>query len=133
MERSLVRRSAGWLATVVSVAVAACGGDDGTGPGGGGGGGGGSGGGTPVITTSVTVTTGLSFDPQHIQVSPNASVTWTWAAQNQDHNVTFPSASIADSPTQAAGTFTTAMPAAAGVYNYACTIHGGMSGTVTVS
>ena len=87
----------------------------------------------PVATTSVTVTNDISFEPQHIKVAPGAAVTWTWAAGNVDHNVTFSSSSIMSSATQSSGSFTSTMPTDAGVYDYICTIHGIiMSGTVTV-
>jgi plastocyanin len=79
------------------------------------------------------VTTSTSFSPAEIQVSPGATVTWTWAGGAGFHNVTFPSADIADSGDQDSGTFATAMPVAPGTYNYSCTIHGaGMSGSVLV-
>jgi plastocyanin len=82
------------------------------------------------LTTSVTVGPSFSFTPADIQVSPGATVTWTWA--DGPHNVTFPSGSIADSPDQSTGTFATAMPTTPGTYPYSCTLHSGMSGSVLV-
>jgi plastocyanin len=84
------------------------------------------------MTTSVTVQGSLSFSPADIQVVPGASVTWTWASGAGEHNVTFPSTAIADSGNLTSGTFTTAMPTAPGTYNYSCTIHSGMNGSVLV-
>jgi plastocyanin len=127
----MVRRGAFSLTTLLLLAVAACGGDDPMEPSDGGGGGGGGGGGTPVATTSVTLTTSLSFDPADIVVSPGATVTWTWANSTQ-HNVTFSNASITSSGNQSGGTFSSVMPTAAGTYNYSCTIHAGMNGSVQV-
>jgi plastocyanin len=106
-------------------AFTACGGDDPTGPGGGGGGG-----------TTFTVTTNVSlqsstFTPANIQVSPGATVTFTWN-EAVNHNVTFASASITNVATTNTGAHPVTMPGAAGDYTYQCTLHGGMSGTVRV-
>jgi plastocyanin len=79
----------------------------------------------------VTVGPGNSFTPADIQVSPGATVTWTFTG-GIDHTVTFPSTAIADSPTQSSGTFMSTMPTTAGTYSYACSIHSGMSGSVLV-
>lgn len=126
--KASVRNS--WLA--VLCLAAACGGADSVAGGttGGIGGGGSSGGSQPTATTSVTMS-GLQFKPSAIVVSPSASVTWT----NQDniaHNVTFNSMSIVSIGDFSSGTRTTVMPSAPGTYSYNCTIHPGMSGTVTV-
>jgi plastocyanin len=72
-----------------------------------------------------------NFSPAAIIVSPGTQVTWTWVSQGLEHNVTFTSALIADSPTQQSGVYQTAMPQAAGTYAYSCTIHG-FQGTVQV-
>ena len=130
MERINVRRGAAWMAVFFLVAFTACGGDDGTGPGGGGGGGGG--GTTFVVTTSVSVGNGsASFSPANIQVSPGATVTFTWSAP-VTHNVTFADASITDISNQSTGAFPVTMPTAPGDYTYQCTLHAGMNGTVRV-
>jgi plastocyanin len=131
MKRSNVRRWAPMMVALFLAAFTACGGDDdGTGPGGNGNGNG-TGSGTPVPTTSVTLTAGLQFDPADIIVSPGATVTWTWA-NSTVHNVTFVDGSITSSGNQGGGTFQSVMPSTAGVYNYSCTIHGGMDGSVEV-
>jgi plastocyanin len=106
--------------------------------GGGGAGGGGTQGtgivdpppGGPVLTTSVTMT-GSAFAPPAIQVSPGATLTFT----NNDginHNVQFLSGSVTAIGDFSSGSRTTVAPAAAGTYNYHCTIHAGMNGSVTV-
>ena len=112
--------------------VAGCGGDSGT-NGGGDSGTNGGGGTTPVMTTSVTVSNDV-FNPASIQVSPGATVTWTWAGGSPEgHNVTFASSAVsAPSGTQMTGMFQVVMPMAPAVYNYQCTIHAGMDGSVTV-
>ena len=84
----------------------------------------------PVTTTSVTMQ-GTAFNPPDIRVSPSAVVTWT----NMDainHNVTFSEAAIGATTNFSTGSKSLAMPAAPGTYNYRCTIHAGMSGTVLV-
>ena len=117
---------------LVSIAVAsllaACGGGAGTdsgittppvtGPGG------------PVATTAVSMR-GFAFDPSAIVVSPGATVTFT-NLDGTDHNVTFDNATIGGSGNFATGTTSMTMPAATGTYAYRCTLHAGMSGTVTV-
>ena len=134
-----VRRGAHWMVISLFLAVAGCGGDSGTngggGDGGGGGGDGGGGGGTgPTVTTSVTVSNDF-FDPASNQVSPGATVTWTWAGGSLlGHNVTFASSAVsAPSVTQTTGTFQVVMPTTTGAYSYQCTIHAGMNGSVTVA
>ena len=118
MGHSFVRRSVVWIATVALVAVGGCG-DDATGPGG------------PVVTTSVTVGPGETFNPSAIQVSPGATVTWTWS-ENAAHNINFASATITDEANRSSGSFATAMPVTAGTYAYQCNFHPGMVGSVLV-
>ena len=125
-----VRRGVQWIVMSLFLTVAGCGGDSPTDGGNGGGGGGGGGGSDPVATTSVTVGDDF-FDPASIQVSPGAMVMWTWSS-SRVHNVTFTSSLITNSGDQGGGTYSTAMPTAAAVYNYQCTIHSGMNGSVTV-
>jgi plastocyanin len=81
-----------------------------------------------VSTTSVAVRDNV-FDPQNIQVARNATVTWTWAAGASAHNVTFTDGT--HSSDIATGSYTRTF-ATAGTFNYSCTLHAGMNGTVTV-
>ena len=118
MRRSFVRRSAVWATTLLCAVATACS-EDSTGPGG------------PVVTTDVTVGPGTTFNPSAIQVSPGATVTWTWS-ENAAHNINFASASIADEPNRSTGAYATAMPVAAGTYTYQCNFHSGMNGSVLV-
>jgi plastocyanin len=72
-----------------------------------------------------------AFSPEAVTVSRNGSVTWTNGTGVQ-HNVTFSGigapSSIADHTSGSnARVFSTA-----GTFNYSCTNHGGMAGTVTV-
>ena len=115
MARSFVRSAVGLM--VLSLAMAACG-DDPTDPG-------------PVTTTSVSIEDD-KFTPQHIRVSPGATVTWTWTGSNT-HNVAFAAAAgVATSPSQTSGTYQAAMPSAPGTYPYECEWHTGMTGSVLV-
>lgn len=99
------------------LAVAACGSDSTTAPS------------TPVLTNAVGVSNN-EFSVPSIQVSAGTTVTWTWASNAVEHNVTFN-----DGPTSgnrgANATFTRTF-ASAGTFSYHCTIHSGMNGTVTV-
>ena len=115
---------------VMASVVAACGGGsptEGTPPPGGGGGGGGS---TPVATTAVTIQ-GSAFVPQAIRVAPGAAVTWN-NTDAIDHNVSFASTAVTDIASWSSGSRTTTMPATAGTYQYSCSLHAGMSGSVQV-
>jgi plastocyanin len=84
----------------------------------------------PVATTSVTLQNSL-FDPAHILVSPGATVTFN-NTDNIDHNVIFGNGGITAIGVWRSGTRTAVMPTAAGTYNYTCTLHAGMSGSVKV-
>ena len=114
------------MATALAVGIAGCGGGGGDGPTDPGGGGDG----TPPATSSVSIQDDF-FDPSSNTVSPGTTVTWTWRGSNA-HNVTFANSQISDSGDQTSGTFSTAMPTATGDYDYQCTNHAGMDGTVTV-
>ena len=84
----------------------------------------------PVATTTVTLQ-GSAFDPSNIVVSPGATVTFN----NTDdilHNVTFAGQAVAPISQWSTGTRTAVMPTAAGTYNFNCTLHAGMSGSVKV-
>jgi len=116
MTSIFVRRSGAWLALVVGIILAGCG-DDSTGP---------------SQTGAVTVRD-FEFDPENIVVATGATVTWTWSGATEDHNVTFTSAAIPDSPTQLTGTFSATMPNTPGTYDYQCTVHPiAMNGSVEV-
>ncbi len=87
---------------------------------------------TPVATNAVTATTSDSFSPGSIVVAVGTTVSFTFQAVA--HNVTFNA--VAGAPASIGGsnanttlsvTFNTA-----GTFPYQCTIHPGMTGTVTV-
>ena len=89
------------------------------------------GGGTTVVATTSVAMVNSAFVPPAISVSPGAVVTFT-NSDNIAHNVTFTSTAIGATPDYNTGARTLTMPAAAGTYPYRCTLHAGMSGTVTV-
>jgi plastocyanin len=85
---------------------------------------------TPIATTAVSLKDDV-FNPADIVVSPSAVVTFT----NNDgiaHNVNFANQNIAAVANWNSGDRTVTMPATTGTYNYTCTIHPGMNGTVKV-
>lgn len=89
---------------------------------------------TAVIVTTVQVANN-SFTPSSLPGIPvGSTVTWEWQGTTSLHNVTFAAAlgAPADIPNASSGSaqrqFNTA-----GTFNYQCTNHGGMTGSVTVT
>ncbi len=119
MERSHVRRQVGGMVLMLALVAAGCGDDGPAGPA------------SPVVTTSVTVGPGNTFNPSAIRVSPGATVTWTWS-ENAAHSINFANATITDEPDRSTGTHSAAMPMAPGTYPYQCDFHPGMTGSVQV-
>jgi len=73
------------------------------------------------------------FNPQNSVVKTGGTVTWTWAGAN-NHTLTFtfgPTPLPADQAAQMSGTAQRTITAV-GTYNFTCTIHASMNGTVTV-
>jgi plastocyanin len=83
---------------------------------------------SPQATNAVSVSDNL-FTPVNILVSVGTTVTWTWAPNVSTHNVVF--ADGTKSSDQATGTFTRTF-STAGTFNYSCTLHSGMNGSVKV-
>lgn len=96
---------------------------------------------TVTFTTNAAVVTTVqvannSFTPPNITVGVNSVVTWEWQAATLPHNVTFaptPPGTPANIPDKStvgtvARTFDTT-----GTFNYSCTNHAGMTGSVTVT
>ena len=69
------------------------------------------------------------FDPSATTVPVGSTVTWSWAEGAVVHNVTFDDGQ--KSPDQSSGGYSRIFDKA-GTYPYHCTIHPGMSGSVTV-
>lgn len=69
------------------------------------------------------------FDLAKVAVQVNGTVTWTWSGANP-HSVTFGNGTPT-SPTQTSGTYSRQFTSV-GSFDYHCTVHTGMTGTVTV-
>jgi plastocyanin len=85
--------------------------------------------GSPTATNAVTIGNN-NFTPANIQVAVGTTVTWTWDASAVTHNVTFADG-VASGDKGANATYTRTF-AAAGTFQYQCTIHPGMTGSVLV-
>ncbi|HEU0298241.1 MAG TPA: Ig-like domain-containing protein [Longimicrobium sp.] len=90
---------------------------------------------TPTVPLTATVTTpGESFSPANVTIRAGGTVTWQFTGGTR-HNVTFqggsppPGGNIPD--TDGGGSAQRQFPTA-GTYNYSCTRHSGMNGTVVV-
>ena len=87
----------------------------------------------PPTSGAVTLQN-IAFNPSSVVVKTGSTVTWTWNDGTTAHNVTFtsgPTPRPADSGTMSSGTYPATFTAL-GTYGYHCTIHAGMSGTITV-
>lgn len=110
------------------VVIGGCGGSGsgGTAPGGGGGGGGGL-----VHASRVTATAGLAFDPSAVTIPAGDTIYFTF--QGVIHNVVF---DTQGNPGDVGNTHDATVKrkfTAAGTFNYHCSIHPQMTGTVTVT
>lgn len=116
--------------SVAVIALAACGGgDSGTAPAVGAGGGGG-GGGTLVHAQRVTATTTRTFSPSTVTIAPGDTIYFTF--ESLQHNVLFDTqGSPPDIATTSNVTEKRRFPTA-GTYAYHCSLHAGMTGSVTV-
>jgi plastocyanin len=129
-----------WLALLLAcmalgLVVAGCGDDDDDGGGGGGGGeateqpsgdGGGGGGGGADVTME-----GIAFNPAEVTIAAGDTVTWT----NEDsagHDVTGDAFNSGDPGGIANGDTFEHTFDEAGTFDYVCTVHPGMEGTVVV-
>ena len=86
----------------------------------------------PPPGSNVVTTPGTSFLPKSITISINDSVTWRFSGAV--HNVTFNGAAppAGNIPDQQAGNAVSRTFTTAGTFDYECTRHGGMTGTVIV-
>ena len=82
---------------------------------------------TPTVGTAVNVNDSF-FSPKNLQASAGQTVTWTWVG-NASHNVTFTDGT--ESGNKIDGTFQRLFQAT-GTFNYQCTTHPGMTGSVVI-
>lgn len=83
----------------------------------------------PTNTNAVNIGDDF-FSPGSIQVAPGTTVTWTWPSGVSIHNVTFTDGNSSGDKGPGGSysrTFNTE-----GTFNYLCTLHGGMNGSVLV-
>jgi plastocyanin len=128
------------LGVAASLLFAACGNGPPAGEGGGGGGAGGGGGGgnvgtkvsNPSGTPTFDETDSLKFQPASATVKVGDTVIWT-NGSSVAHNVTFDNYSSISSDSMSNGDKYAVKFTAAGTYQFHCTFHPGMDGTVTVS
>ena len=89
---------------------------------------------TNSFPSSASITVGAGgqdvFDPAQADVAAGATVTFTW--NNVLHNVTWDNApsGAANSGDKSTGTYQVTINSA-GTFNYHCTIHAGMNGSIT--
>ncbi len=90
-----------------------------------------------VTATAAATTADVSignnfFSPPSVTIAVGGQVTWTWNSAGVSHNVTFTTPGApASCGTANTGTCTKTF-SAAGTFNYTCTLHGNMDGSVTV-
>ena len=83
----------------------------------------------PPVSQGPSVTIrDMRFDSDHVTIEKGDTVTWVWDDDDMAHDV---SGDGFRSEIQTGGTFSHAFEES-GDYSYVCTLHSGMSGTVTV-
>ncbi len=82
------------------------------------------------IETTEVIMQNYRFLPQNIRVSAGDTVTWT-NDDRADHNVIADNGEFGSDEIAPGGTFNYTFEDA-GIFNYSCTIHPGMIGSVTV-
>jgi plastocyanin len=91
---------------------------------------------TTSFPTSASVTVGAGggdiFDPAQADIASGGTVTFSWAG-GVTHNVTWqsPPGTVSDITDRSSGSVPVTL-STPGTYNYHCTIHAGMNGTITV-
>ena len=86
----------------------------------------------PFPTTAAIQVTNNAFSPATADVGTGAVVTWTWAQGAVEHNVNFTGpAGITAIGNRSTGSESRTF-SVAGTYDFSCSIHAGMSGSLTV-
>jgi len=86
---------------------------------------------TPLPAAATVAVNDNFFSPDSVRIAVNGTVTWDWGSGGVVHNVTFAgvAGAPANIPDRNTGTVSRTF-AAAGTFNYQCTIHPGMNGKV---
>ena len=94
----------------------------------------GAGSGTAATTIQVVSdpTTVGAYQPKTATVKKGDSIEWDWTDQGSQHSVTADDGSFDSCLLSAGGKFTVTF-SNGGTFNYHCTIHANMTGTITVS
>ena len=90
---------------------------------------GGVGGATNPLLASVQVN-GNAFSPNLVNLARGGTVVWLWADTTSQHNVTF-NDPLLSSATQTSGSHSVTFQNP-GTFNYLCTVHSGMTGSIVV-
>jgi adhesin/invasin len=86
---------------------------------------------TAPLAADVTVSNNV-FNPAAVTIAATGTVTWTWNSGGIVHNVSFITMGAPSNvPNTGSGSQQRTFPNA-GTFNYECTIHSGMTGSVTV-
>lgn len=88
-----------------------------------------TGSGTGQLQATVQVTS-TAFTPSLVNLRSGGVVTWVWADTTSQHNVTFNN-SLLSSQTQSSGLHSVVFQTV-GTFNYTCTVHSGMTGSIVV-
>jgi len=94
-------------------------------------GGGNPGGGSGTPGANEVWMQNTAFNPATRTVMAGTTITWT-NKQAMDHNVTSSNGAFTASPTMGLGATFSVTFNTAGTYNYSCTFHPGMTGTIIV-
>lgn len=84
---------------------------------------------TNPLLASVQVNS-TAFTPSLVNLGVGGAVVWVWADTTSLHDVTFNNP-LLSSPTKSSGTHSVVFDTR-GTFNYACTVHPGMTGSVVV-
>ena len=88
-----------------------------------------TGGGSGQLQATVQVQSN-AFSPTIVNLRQGGIVTWVWTDTTSQHNVTF-NDPLLSSQTQSSGTHSVVFQTL-GTFNYACTVHPGMAGSIVV-
>jgi len=88
-----------------------------------------TGGSSGQLQATVQVTSN-AFTPSLVNLRSGGIVTWVWADTTSQHNVTF-NDPLLSSQTQSSGLHSVVFQTV-GTFNYACTVHPGMTGSIVV-